>query len=120
MPVPGGTPIASPEPAASLEASPAPAPDTLGESYTVLEVPIDEILAAEHAINMHESEEEIGTYTACGNVTGTVTNGTLTFELEELNESGYSGQATLLDNEDGTTTVLITLAHDEVMATPAA
>ena len=120
MPGLGGTPIAILEPIGSPSASSGVAPDKLGESFTLVEVPIDDILAGEHAINVHESDENIGNYIACGDVAGTVTDGTLTFDLEELNGSGYSGQATLLDNEDGTTTVLLTLMLDDPTATPVA
>jgi len=57
-------------------------------------------------------------------VTGEVTDGTLEVRLEELNGSGFAGVATLTVNEDGTTTVEITLTPAGTgpatpMATPA-
>ncbi len=89
------------------------------ESATTVEVALDDILAAEHAINVHESAENIGNYIACGDVTGEPTGGMLTIELLELNGSGYMGEAMLMDNGDGTTDVTITLMQG-AMATPAA
>lgn len=109
MPGQAGTPVAELEPIASPASSSGLTVDELGESYTIVDASLDDILAAEHAINVHLSAEEMGTYISCGDVVGEVTDGTLTFDLEELNDSGYSGQATLMDNGDGTTTVLLTL-----------
>jgi hypothetical protein len=43
----------------------------------------------------------------------------LTIELAELNGSGVTSQATLTDNGDDTTTVLVQATHG-TMATPAA
>jgi hypothetical protein len=80
--------------------------------FTNLEVTLDELLAAEHAINIHESAENIQNYIACGNITGEPVEGELEVQLEELNDSGYSGVATLRDNLDGTTTVIIALHHN--------
>ncbi len=118
MPGLGGTPTAELEPIAS-PAAPGLLPEMVGESITVVEAPLEDILAAEHAINVHESAENIGAYIACGNVTGEPTDGSLTIDLEELNGSGYTGQATLLDNGDGTTTVLMTMMRGDAGVTPA-
>lgn len=92
------------------------------ESTTILEVPLDEILAGEHAINVYESPENIENYIACGDITGTPTDGELVIELKELNDSGFTGDALLADNGDGTTTVTITLIKmgAGVYGTPAA
>jgi hypothetical protein len=78
-------------------------------SETVVEASLDDILAAEHAINVHESAENIGNYVACGNLTGMSDGGELTIQLQELNGSGYTGEAMLVDNGDGTTTVTVNL-----------
>lgn len=86
-------------------------------STTIVEASLDDILAEEHAINVHLSEEEIGTYIACGDLTGEPTDGELDIDLQELNESGYTGHAQLLDNGDGTTTVTVELLAVEVDAT---
>lgn len=80
-------------------------------STTIVEASLEDILAAEHAINVHMSPEEMSVYVACGDITGTADAGKLMIDLEELNDSGLSGQATLMDNGDGTTTVVLELNH---------
>jgi plastocyanin len=91
-----------------------PMPGDMGDmmqemSVTEVEASLDDILAAEHAINVHESAENIGNYIACGDLTGEPDDGELFIELQELNDSGYSGEAELVDNGDGTTTVTVML-----------
>lgn len=88
-------------------------------STTTVDASLDDILAGEHAVNVHESDENIQTYIACGDITGTPDGGELEVTLEELNGSGASGTATFTDNGDGTTTVVIELTHGG-MATPEA
>lgn len=80
-------------------------------STTTVEAPLDDILGAEHAINVHQSPEELSVYVACGDITGEADNGELVIDLMQLNDSGVEGQATLTDNGDGTTTVVIELRH---------
>jgi hypothetical protein len=111
---------ASPEASPTLELASTPAVSgrTL-TSTTTVETTLDELLGGEHAINLHESDANIQNYVACGDVTGTPSDGMLTIELAELNGSGVTGQATLTDNGDGTTTVLVQVTHG-AMATPAA
>lgn len=96
--------------------------EVVAESTTEVDAALDDILAAEHAINVHESMENIGNYIACGDLTGTATDGELAIELQELNDSGYTGNAVLTDNGDGTTTVMVTLmkSGSDTMGTPAA
>jgi hypothetical protein len=91
----------------------------LAESTTEVEATLDDILAAEHAINVHASAEDIETYIACGDVTATPTDGELQIQLMELNGSGFAGEAHLVDNGDGTTTVTVMLMAS-AGATPAA
>lgn len=91
-----------------------PMPGDMGDmmqemSVTQVEASLDDILAAEHAINVHESAENIGNYIACGDLTGEPDDSELSIELQELNDSGYSGEAELVDNGDGTTTVTVML-----------
>jgi len=110
-------------PAASPAASPAAAGagDVVAESTTEVEASLDDILAADHAINVHESAKNIQNYIACGDLTGPATDGELRVELQELNDSGYTGEAHLVDNGDGTTTVTVTLMTTGGAAgTPAA
>jgi hypothetical protein len=93
----------------------------IASSSTVVEASLDDILGAEHAINVHESMENIQNYIACGDLTGSATNGELTIELQELNDSGFMGQAVLVDNGDGTTTVTVALTSSGAeAATPEA
>jgi hypothetical protein len=74
---------------------------------------LEDILAAEHAINVHLSPEQIDVYIACGDITGEPTDGQLEIMLEEQNESGFEGMATLMDNGDGTTTVDVMLTMSD-------
>lgn len=108
-----GTPDAMSSPMAdtAMTGTPMAGMDMGLGSTTVVEAPLDDILAAEHAINLHMSPEEMSVYVACGDITGTVDNGELMIDLEEQNDSGVSGQATLTDNGDGTTTVVIEVRH---------
>lgn len=109
-------------PAVSPVASPAAGGmgEVDAQSTTKVEVSLDDLLGTEYAINVHESKENIGNYIACGNITGTATDGQLVVTLDELNDSGYSGQAILKDNGDGTTTVTVMLMETgDGSATPA-
>ena len=111
-------------PAAAPAASPAAggAGEIVAESTSQVDASFEELLASEaYAINVHESAENIGNYIACGNLTGPATDGELLIDLEELNDSGYTGQAHLVDNGDGTTTVTVTLmTTGDAAGTPAA
>ncbi len=77
-------------------------------------------VASGHALNVHASAEDFGTYIACGDIGGLATGGQFQLELRELNGSGYRGQATLTDNGDGTMTVTVVLTRTEAVGTPAA
>ena len=94
--------------------------EVVAQSSTTVDAPLDDILGAEHAINVHLSAEEIDVYIACGDVTGTPDGDQLQIDLEELNNSGYQGMAWLMDNGDGTTTVNAVLMQSDRMATPEA
>jgi hypothetical protein len=78
-------------------------------SENVVDVPLKEILGAEHAINVHLSNEEIGTYIACGDIGGVVTTDEggrqeMMIGLAELNDSGYAGTVWIGPSADGTQT----------------
>lgn len=67
---------------------------------TTVDMPLQEIIDGGHAINVHLSADEIGTYIACGDIGGTVitdANGRmeLMIGLGELNDSGHHGIAWL-------------------------
>jgi hypothetical protein len=123
---PMATPMASPMTGPTGTGSPAAI--AAGQSTTVVEVALSEILAVEHAINVHLSYDDPGTYVACGAIGGAVdADGNLFVGLMEQNDSGYSGIVWLHDNGDGTTSVTIFLSmglHGADMmgdgATPAA
>jgi hypothetical protein len=88
-------------------------------STTTVQVALNDLLGGQFAINVHESADNIQNYIACGNVTGTATDNKLQVKLNELNNSGYEGQAWLMDNGNGTTTVMVVLTHTMgAMATP--
>jgi plastocyanin len=72
------------------------------ESATDVALPLGNILAAPHAINIHESAEAIQNYIACGDIGGRVIDGDLTIGLRELNGSGYHGVTVLTGADDGT------------------
>ncbi|MEA2511616.1 MAG: hypothetical protein QOJ59_1103 [Thermomicrobiales bacterium] len=87
----------------------APEGDTVGQetalqaeySYTLVPLSLDAILAEDHAINVHESMENIGNYIACGDIGGVVdANGQLVVGLAEVNDSGFTGIAFLAPNAD--------------------
>ena len=79
-------------------------------SYTEVDMPLQEIIDGGHAINVHLSAEEIGTYIACGDIGGTLmtdegeTGQELVIGLGELNDSGHTGVAWLAETEDGSGT----------------
>jgi hypothetical protein len=112
---PGGaeaSPVAEHEMTMSTpEAGEAAGEDVVASSTTDVEASLDDILSGERAINVHESNENIQTYIACGNLTGEPENGVLEVELQEVDGSGYVGEAYLTDNGDGTTTVTVELMH---------
>ena len=87
-----------------------------------VDVPLQEILDGGHAINVHLSAEEIGTYIACGNIGGIVherENGEgmeITIALAELNDSGHVGIAWLGDDGEVGTNVSVSLIEPEEMS----
>jgi hypothetical protein len=94
--------------------------DVVAQSSTTIEASLDDVLGAEHALNVHLSAEQIDVYIACGDVTGTPDGDQLQIDLEELNNSGYQGMAWLMDNGDDTTTVNAVLMQSNRMGTPEA
>jgi plastocyanin len=93
--------------------------EVVAESTTTVEAPLADILAAPHAINVHESAENIQNYIACGDLSGEPEDGRLEIDLAELNDSGLSGMATLEEDGDGATTVSVMVMRADA-ATPAA
>jgi hypothetical protein len=74
-------------------------------SFTSVPLPLDAILAADHAINVHLSEEEIEQYIACGEIGGPLNEaGNLVIGLKEQDRSGFAGIAFLAPGADGAST----------------
>ena len=74
-------------------------------SYTSVPMTLDAILGADHAINVHESAENIGVYIACGDLGGSLTaDGSLIVGLSEDSDSGFTGVAFLRPGADGAST----------------
>ncbi len=74
-------------------------------SFTTVPLTLDAILGADHAINVHLSAEQIGTYIACGELGGLIeANGALIVGLREESSSGYTGIAFLTPGADGAST----------------
>lgn len=77
---------------------------------------LSDILAAEHAINIHDPADpsDPSLYRACGAIGGSPdAQGNLFVGLQEINDSGFSGIAWLLDDGSGAgTTVTILLADN--------
>jgi hypothetical protein len=78
-------------------------------SSTVVPVRLDDLLAAPHAINVHQSAEQIDVYVACGEIAGVVrphlriaAPEALVIPLREQGGSGYAGMAWLQPNGDDT------------------
>lgn len=135
-------PLANVEYPAASTASPAASPMAMGSpaaattqgttgalpaelSVTKVNVSLNDLLASQYAINVHESAQNISHYIACGDIGGIVSDGSLIFGLQQQNNSGYAGTAWLKDNGDGTTTVTVFLVHglagpSAPMGTPAA
>lgn len=82
-------------------------PVTLSEN--IVDLPLQDIIDGGHAINVHLSNEEIGTYIACGDIGGVITTDEggrqeMMIGLAEQNDSGYSGTAWFGPSEDGAQT----------------
>jgi hypothetical protein len=84
-------------------------------SVTTVPLTLDEMLATPHAINVHLSADEIGTYIACGDIGGpALPDGSLAIGLHELNGSGFFGIASLTPStsSEGGTDISVFLAEN--------
>lgn len=108
-----------------------PAANEVQVSVTTVQATLADITGAEHAINVHLSDEEIQTYIACGDVAGSlILESGLAIRLDEQNDSGHHGIAWLAQADDASTAVYVFLVRDsasgdgptaeEPMASPAA
>jgi len=98
-----GAPIATPT------AVNVPAAHEVVLSETLIEAPIADILTAEHAVMVYESDEEMMAIT-CGNIGGAMLGDTLVTALRESGAPGHLGFATFRP-EGEETVVSLYLAH---------
>lgn len=91
------------------------APIPVAVATTEVAVPLADIVAGGHALNVHDAED-VSVYIACGNVGGIADErGDLFIGLDEVDGSGYSGVAWLHDN-GASTTVVVFLSNPEAQA----
>ena len=81
-----------------------------------VDLALADLLAAPHAINVHESAENIGVYIACGEIGGRVADGRLLIGLRELNGSDQSGVAVLEADANDETDVTVYLVEEGAVA----
>jgi len=86
-------------------------------SITSVKTSLAEIADGNHAINVHESSDNIQNYIACGNIGGQPIDGDLIIGLEQRNDSGYTGIAVIHPREDY---VVVTVYLSEGLAGEAA
>ena len=99
-----GTPMAG---AAMGPASAVP----VKSSVTTVAAALTDIVDGGHAVNVHESMENIGTYIACGDIGGAMMGEQLVIGLQELNDSGHAGVA-ILEAMGEATLVTVYLVED--------
>lgn len=92
------------------------APSVLYSMSEEFEYSWEDMLAQSHAINVHESDENIDVYIACGDIGGVVVDGELVISLHSMNETGYSGIAILTEDGGGNVDVEVYLAEPVVDA----
>ena len=102
-PEPNGTPT-------SPEVTDTPAIPVM-TSVTTLDATLADLLAGGHAIDIHASAEQPDVVLACGGIGGTPSGDDLYIGLRAQNSSAHAGIAWLHQNQDGTTTVTLMLAH---------
>ena len=80
-------------------------------AFSSIPLSLEEMLAEDHAIKVHLSQQEIQTYLACGNLGGAVdADGALIVGLKELDGSGWTGIAYLVPAAGGGTSVSVMIA----------
>ncbi len=123
MSTPMATPVSLTDAASPVSGADAASPvaGMLGSALPVavattsVPLALDQILATQHAINLHDpaAPGDASRYLACGDLAGTPDEqGNLFVGLAEDNDSGFSGVAWLLDGGDGaSTTVTVFLSE---------
>jgi hypothetical protein len=98
-----------PNPAFPLDDVAQAGDSMVATSTTMVDVSLDDLLASPYAINAHQSADDIATYVACGDITGTVIDGQLLVPMKAQNDSGLAGVAVLTSNDAGGTDVTVYL-----------
>ena len=98
------------------------APVVLYSETEGAELAWDDLLAESHAINIHESDENVQNYIACGDIGGVVVDDMLVIAITSQNDSGYHGIAILEKDGDDKVKVQVYLSEPgtESDATPVA
>ena len=81
-------------------------------SQTEIEVNLDDLLTEAHALNVHESDQNVANYIACGDIGGPVLDDKLYISLIQQNDSAFYGVATL-EKKDDKTEVTVYLFNSE-------
>ncbi len=98
-----GTPTVGEEMVGAASAIP------IESSVTTVDVALDDLLAEDYAISVHESPENAENYIACGDIGGMMMDDNLVISLGEQNDSNYLGVALLEPDRDQTVvTVFLT------------
>lgn len=92
----------------------------VASSATTIETTLSKLLANKHAVNIHKSEAEIGTFIACGDIAGEPVDGQLVIALTPLNDSGVTGVAILHDQGNGTIVTIYLVESHSAAATSLA
>jgi hypothetical protein len=78
---------------------------------TTVDRALDDIIATDHSIVVHDSADNMGTFIVCGGLGGHDVDGSFLVGLGPVADSGFSGIAWLTDNGDGTTDVSVTISN---------
>lgn len=97
-------------PAEDIKGSLSAAPVEYSETGDI-DVKFGDLFDTAHAINIHESDQNVQNYIACGDVGGAVIDDKVYVGLIEQNGSGYFGIAVLEDDGDDQTKVTIYLTR---------
>ena len=93
-------------------------------SFAVIDIPLDDLLARPHAIDVHAStaEEDLASFVACGEIAGiTTSGGGIAIALRATGDSTLDGIGLLVPSarDDGTTFVSVLLPEDGADSAPA-
>lgn len=107
------------DPSAGGERSGPASAHAVKTSQTVVDMPLEDIIACGHAVNVHLRSEEIGTYVARGDIGGTVFTDAggrveLFIGLGELTNSGHTGIAWFGADGDQTEVSVSLIEPDEM------